>query len=85
MITGATRILAPANSSAFVCLYATATGGITGETVVIGSSVSVSTSATAGSFRFPVNTFFDLGEYKGPLYAIAVGTTPINVSVMRKK
>ena len=85
MITGATQLLAATNNPAYVALYAPATASVTGEKVCIGPTSSVSTNTTSGSFRFPVNTVFELRDYKGPLWAIAEGTTPVKVSVLRKR
>lgn len=85
MVTGATKVLSATNNPAFVVLYVPATAGVTGEQVAIGSDTSVSTNTTSGYFRIPVNTLFTLHEWQGPLYAIAVGTSPLNVSVLRKR
>lgn len=54
------------------------------------SSTGFSTSGSTGTFRLPAgqrpSDFFNLGGYRGPLYGVVIGTTsPMNVSVLRKK
>lgn len=86
MQTGATKILSATNNAeAFVVLFASGTAGATSEEFVIGSVVGLSTNPASGSFRIPVNQVFTLYDYKGPLWAISTGSTPLNVSVLRKR
>lgn len=54
------------------------------------SSSGFSTSATTGTIRIPAgqrpSDFLDLGQWRGPLYGVVIGTTSAqNVSVLRKK
>ena len=54
------------------------------------TSTGISSSTTTGTFRIPAGNspseFFRLGEYAGPLFAIAQGTTSaLNVSILKKK
>lgn len=85
MQTGATQLLNAVPNGGYVLLFPKATGGITGEYLALDDSVNVSTAATGGSFQVPTGSLFTFADYSGPLWALAVGTTPVKVSVIRKR
>jgi hypothetical protein len=54
------------------------------------SNVAISTSSTVGAARIPagnsVNEIYDLGDYRGAVYGVVLGTTSAQlVSVIRKR
>lgn len=58
--------------------------------LISSNSTGISTQATNGTIRIPAgqrpSDFIDLGDYKGPIYGVVLGTTSAqNVSVLRKK
>jgi len=84
MVTGATKLLSSNSYSGFVLIWATSTD-TTNDRLVLGSVSGLSTTTAGGFFQFPMNTVLPLNEYEGPLWAICIGSTPPNVSVLRKR
>jgi hypothetical protein len=54
--------------------------------LAISPDTNITTNTVSGLFYIPASTLFDLGEYRGALYGVIVGTTvPQSVGVLRKK
>lgn len=89
-----TQLLAATNTSCgevYLMLHWSGTGTYPNSEFLLlsDSSSGFSTSATTGTVRIPAgqrpSDFLSLGLYRGPLYAVVIGTTSaMNVSVIRK-
>lgn len=54
--------------------------------LAINNDASITTNTVSGLFYIPASTLFDLGDFRGALYGVILGTsTPQSVGVLRKK